>query len=299
MIFFFLFLLVSADSFAYFVDEVDPHANKKTFNEMSLTQFGDFAKNWHLVTVRFRKDSGEMRFTFANPSAWKTMRANSVDFKKGAVFAKISIITAPDPAFESSAAPSGAKRVQFMVKDAKKYKETDGWGYALFKGDGLTFPGEPKPVILACHACHQLVPERGFVFSQPADLASLSTAMGKASPHLPPSAKGVSFETVSVEALPEQVRALLDPNVTQVRKLRSVITKHVFYGTLDEIRPTLLLENQKTDLPILLLSDDLEQFSILATPRGPGKACSAGSKSMVFHKKSTSDRAVVSEPFCL
>src|SRR5690606_7721422 len=72
--------------------------------------------------------------------------------------------------FESSAVPSLSRRTQFMVRDTKKHKETDGWGYALFHTTGLIFDQDPKVQTAACVACHRLVPHRGYVFSQPMEL---------------------------------------------------------------------------------------------------------------------------------
>src|SRR6185437_3765393 len=139
-------------------------------DEMSgytLHQFGDFEKNWHLVTVRFRKDTGEMRFVYANESAWRTLLEGKTDYPDGAVFGKVAVMTQEDTAFPASAVPSGARRVQFMVRNSAKHATTDGWGYALFNAYGKRFPDKPDTQPIACAACHRLVRERGEVFSQP------------------------------------------------------------------------------------------------------------------------------------
>jgi len=137
-----------------------------TMNGYSLQQFGDFQKNWHLVTVRFRQDTNEMRFTYANDLAWDTLKAGKVDFPNGAVFGKVGVMTKPDPAFVSSVVPGGARRIQFMVRDVKKHSRDDGWGYALFDVQGKVFPDHGRQAVQACVACHHIVPDRGFVFSQ-------------------------------------------------------------------------------------------------------------------------------------
>lgn len=141
--------------------EKDEFAGRTQMNGHELKEFAGFERNWKLVTVRFRKDTGEMRFTYANDLAWKALMSGATDYPKGSVFAKIGLATLEDPSFASSAVPSGARRYQFMVRDKTKYSETDGWGYALFDANGKTFPGEPKEASLACAACHHIVPERG------------------------------------------------------------------------------------------------------------------------------------------
>ena len=101
-------------------------------NGFALQDYADFQKKWPLVTVRFRKDTGELRFTYANDIAYKALKKGATEYPDGAVFAKIGIMTEEDPAFTSSAVPSGARRFQLMVHDAKKFPETHGWGFALF-----------------------------------------------------------------------------------------------------------------------------------------------------------------------
>lgn len=116
------------------------------------------------MTVRYRTDSKELRFTYANDLAWKQMNSSQPTYTDGAIFAKVGIIAEKDPA-SSSEVPSGAKRFQFMVRDRKKYRTTNGWGYALFDDKGKVFNEDIKQKTLACAACHNMVPERDFVFS--------------------------------------------------------------------------------------------------------------------------------------
>src|SRR4051812_4515226 len=55
-----------------FASEKEPATE---MNGHSLREFVGFEKNWKLVTVRFRKDTGELRFTYANDLAWKNLKA--------------------------------------------------------------------------------------------------------------------------------------------------------------------------------------------------------------------------------
>jgi hypothetical protein len=144
-------------------------------NGIKMSQFPGFAEKWHLVTVRYRKDSNEMRFTYANDLAWKSLQSLKPNYPDGAVFAKIGMMSEADPSFPSSVVPSGAKRFQFMVRDKAKYSDTDGWGYALFDDRGRLFNDDVKIRTQACVACHRIVPERDFVFSRKAQLDSMPT----------------------------------------------------------------------------------------------------------------------------
>lgn len=118
-------------------------AGQTSMNGYSLKQFPNFIKNFHFVTVRYRKDTSEMRLTYANDKAWGALLAGGTHYSDGAVFAKIGIMTKQDPAFTSSVVPSGGKRYQLMVMHHKKHAATDGWGYALFDMDGKTFGQDP------------------------------------------------------------------------------------------------------------------------------------------------------------
>ena len=103
-------------------------AKNLTMSGYTFNDYRDFQKNWKLVTVRYRKDTDEMRFTYANDLAYSTLMSGKTDYPDGAVFAKIGFKTEPDPAFSSSAVPSGIRRYQFMVRDSKKHTSTNGWG---------------------------------------------------------------------------------------------------------------------------------------------------------------------------
>lgn len=243
------------------VKSQDTQQAGREMNGITLSQFRDFEKNWQLVTSRFRRDSGEMRITYANDIAWKAMQAGATDYPDGAVFAKIGLMTEDDPDFTSSAVPSGAKRYQFMVRDKKKFAETMGWGYAIFTPDGRTiFSKEDEHIeSLACSACHEMVPHRGYVFSQPMALAA-----GNSGHPAPKTAswKLTSFSTVKVTTLPALVRSHMPPGTTEIRRVRGAFEKNVFGGTMGEIRPTLIKEVMRTRVPAALVSDKSSLFSL-------------------------------------
>lgn len=275
--------------------EVVAGANEtsKSMHGIKLADYGDFEKKWKLVTVRFRKDTGELRFTYANGLAWKHLKKlsekensppGSVEkmpiesYPRGAVFAKVGIKTADDPAFVSSAVPSGVRRVQFMVRDEKKFAETDGWGYALFDSAGSTFPGDLKQASMACAACHKIVPDRGYVFSQ--FMTGLAPAKSQEAPK-EKSAGGelgrIKFETKAAGSLPEHVQIQLPPKTEVVRMVVGEITKHVFPGTLDEIRPALTQEAVRSGNPTILFSQqkDSVYYSIVYSTKTRG-SCADG-----------------------
>ena len=244
-------------------------SGQPTMNDIRFEDYQGFEEKWKLVTIRFRKDTNEVRIVYANPVAWKALLAGSTDYPDGAIFSKIGLGTQEDPAFRSSEIPSGARRFQFMVRDKKKYKETDGWGYAIFNGQGVTGGGNPMRDAIACNACHRIVPERGLVFSVPAELSSRPGAdkkPGTLASHY------FDFQDRGVEALPAELRRNVPSRYHNVRLLLGEIQKSLFQGTLDEIRPTLAAEAVAKNLPAALVSADQKSY-VLVFPSSTETEC--------------------------
>jgi hypothetical protein len=63
---------------------------------------------------------------------------------------------------QSFVAGQPKNRVQFMVKDSRKYASTGGWGFAHFD-DGK--PAD-EAVHNTCFSCHETVKARDFVFNR-------------------------------------------------------------------------------------------------------------------------------------
>ena len=228
-------------------------------NDIKFNDYKDFTKTWHLVTVRYRTDSKELRFTYANELAWKQMNSRQPAYSEGAIFAKVGMITEKDPAFSSSEVPSGAKRFQFMVRNEKKYKATNGWGYALFDDKGKIFNEDVKQKTLACAACHNMVPARNFVFSRPMNLNFGSNYLEL---EQKPTSGGISFEQKTKGTFPVSFQKNLNKESKSVNSLEGNLKKNYFSGTLDEVIP-LLLENTKKQRQTSSLYIDEQNYSIV------------------------------------
>jgi hypothetical protein len=60
----------------------------------------------------------------------------------------------------------GARKVLgVMQKDARKYKDTGGWGFEAFKADSKTERAVGKNASTACFQCHTAQKNNDFVFS--------------------------------------------------------------------------------------------------------------------------------------
>ncbi len=288
--------------------ETTAATDELVMNDIRLSDYLDFSQKWPLVTVRYRTDTTELRFTYANPLANAVLQVGGTEYPDGAVFAKIGMMTADDPEFFSSKVPSGAKRFQFMVRDKAKYAATGGWGYAVFPARlPLSVPTETQikadvATAQARFACHEIVKDRGYVFSQPANLRATYSMLTES---LPPvtavkAAPALRFVNFDVAALPEAIRRRLPGLVNQVRFLEGNIRKHVFRGTLGVLRPTLIAEASLTRQPAVFMAENQRDFTIVIPINGTtlpdGKTCPEGQKA--FSTYSSADFTNITENFC-
>jgi hypothetical protein len=86
--------------------------------------------------------------------------ANGKPFPDGAMMAKVewSKQTNPAPPYAVTV-PGKLNDISFMVKDSKRFPDTDGWGYAQFRYDTASgrftpFGNGPAFAKAACHNCH-------------------------------------------------------------------------------------------------------------------------------------------------
>ncbi len=245
---------------------VSDYSGKDEMNGIAWKTFKNFPEKWELVTIRFRKDTGEMRITYANPIAMKALKEGKTDYPDGSVFAKTGIHTGVDPQFISSVVPKGIRRYQIMVKNRKSYATTNGWGYALFDPEGKSFNEDPKITQDACYACHTIVENRGDVFSQH---FSTTRYVKPIFTQDEKKVNSINYVTKAVSMLPAQIKTQVPSWAKEVRWVEiEILRKHVFQGTLDEMKPLLEHESLKSKLPAIFASKDEKRFVLVF----PGKS---------------------------
>jgi hypothetical protein len=137
--------------------------------------FGEFKgyDAWQVISASLPGDG--IKVVVGNPLMIKTYAggfpANGQAVPEGAVMAKLIWSVKDNPSLPGGAKVTDTlKRVQFMVKDAKRFPDTDGWGYADFAYDtpSGTFTGVGNGAAFAkaaCHQCHIRAKARDYVFS--------------------------------------------------------------------------------------------------------------------------------------
>jgi hypothetical protein len=125
-------------------------------------------RDWRLISVAHEAgDFNDLRAVLGNDIAIKTYREATLPFPDGTIIARVAwqyVASAENNKVfgrPQSFVAGPPTNVQFMVKDAKKYASTGGWGFAQFND------GKPADVkVQACYSCHVPVKARDFVFTR-------------------------------------------------------------------------------------------------------------------------------------
>ncbi len=127
--------------------------------------------NWRMIGVSHRLDKKSLRVILGNTTAVDFARSGKTGaWPDGSVLAKLVWKDRVHPDWDTAIVPGAMQHAEFMIKDAKKYRKTGGWGFARWLGT------EQKPYATdgsadqECFACHTKVKNSDYVFTQPATL---------------------------------------------------------------------------------------------------------------------------------
>ena len=133
-------------------------------------------ENWQVVAIS--QDGGLLAAILANPVMIAAYRAgvpgNGKSFPDGSRMAKIHWNPKKLETFPAATVPGTLHDVDFMVKDSKRFADSGGWGWAVFKYEALSgrfTPGTsadapPQGNDAKCgFACHTIVKTRDYVFT--------------------------------------------------------------------------------------------------------------------------------------
>lgn len=143
---------------------------------LALAEFSGY-EDWAVVTVDHTDKL--VKVVLGNPLIMDAFRAgipgNGSPFPDGSMMAKVEWHpkTSADVPYEV-VVPGAAYALEFMVKDAERFADSGGWGYALFVPDaasGTYQPGTlthspPQGNDARCGAaCHTIVKGKDYVFT--------------------------------------------------------------------------------------------------------------------------------------
>jgi hypothetical protein len=142
---------------------------------LSFSEFRGY-EGWQAISVS--RNEKVMAMILGNPAMIDAYRAgipeNGKPVPDGAKMAKIHWTAKPNDFFPDSIVPGTLMNVDFMVKDAKRFANSGGWGYAVFDYDAAsatfkpgTMSGKPPQGNDAkCgFACHTAAKARDYVFT--------------------------------------------------------------------------------------------------------------------------------------
>jgi cytochrome P460 len=143
---------------------------------LAFSEFKGY-EDWQVVSTSHSDEL--VAVILANPEMIDAYRAgtpgNGKPFPDGAKMAKIHWTPKKNQYFPETTVPGPQHDVDFMVKDSKRFADSGGWGWAVFKYDTAsdTFtPGTladkpPQANDAKCgFACHTVVETRDYVFTE-------------------------------------------------------------------------------------------------------------------------------------
>ena len=126
-------------------------------------------RDWRVISLSHRTDNDSMRAILGNDVAIEAARAgNTNPWPDGAALGKVVWKQTAKEHWPTAIAPREFVHAEFMFKDAAKWADTGGWGYARWKGEQLTPHGEDAGFAQECVGCHTPVKDRDYVFTTPA-----------------------------------------------------------------------------------------------------------------------------------
>ena len=133
--------------------------------------FSDFRgyESWQYVSASITDD--RVKIIAGNPAMIAAYNEGFPDHGKsvpdGAVLSKVQWAKKPSPEFPSKVTvPGDLKEVEFMVKDSKRFSDSNGWGYAEFIYDAAAGTFKPLGTGAKCGtACHTLAAKKDYVFT--------------------------------------------------------------------------------------------------------------------------------------
>jgi hypothetical protein len=144
----------------------------KAKNGISFSEISGY-ETWPVIAPSRRTDNNELRIILGNTTMINAYRegvpGNGKPFPEGSVIVKIGWSEKKSPDFPAAFVPDDLKRVEFIMKDSKRFPDTSGWGYARFLYDVKTSTFSPygKDTSFAqeCYQCHTIVKGKDFIFT--------------------------------------------------------------------------------------------------------------------------------------
>jgi len=130
-------------------------------------------ESWKPISTTDRGDNYTFRFILGNEIAVRAAQSGKISpWPDGARFAKVTWQQQPGP--DGLLHPGKFVQVELMVKDAQRYKDTEGWGWGRWRGLDLKPYGTDARFVNECTSCHQPMRGNDYVYTLPITAAAVS-----------------------------------------------------------------------------------------------------------------------------
>lgn len=128
-------------------------------------------KDWPIISSSHREDNKTLRVILGNSTAIKAARSgNTNPWPDGSILGKLVWKDSSHEKWEKATIPGKFVHAEFMIKDAKKYPGTGGWGFARWKGLDQKPYGKDASFVNECYTCHLPVKDNDYVFTHPSSM---------------------------------------------------------------------------------------------------------------------------------
>jgi hypothetical protein len=129
--------------------------------------------DWEPLSFSDRGDNNTFRFVLGNDIAVRAAQAGNVSpWPDGTRFAKVA--WQQTLGSDGLIHPGRFVQVELMIKDAQRYRDTDGWGWARWVGLDLKAYGKDARFVSECTGCHLPVRGDDFVYTLPFSSAQIA-----------------------------------------------------------------------------------------------------------------------------
>jgi hypothetical protein len=154
-------LIVACLAFAPLAAQaVDPAPNGIAFPEGY--------KDWRVIASSHRTDNHSLRVILGNDVAIAAARSGRTDpWPDGSVLGKLVWKDSQHAHWPAATVPGDFVHAEFMLKDAERFADTGGWGFARWLGSAQTPYGEDAGFSQECFGCHTPMKDNDYVFTAP------------------------------------------------------------------------------------------------------------------------------------
>ncbi len=125
-------------------------------------------RTWQVIASSHREDNKTLRVILGNDVAIRAVQADETrPWPDGSILGKLVWKDTAHPSWEKATVPGEFVHAEFMAKDADKYRDTGGWGFARWTGLDRKPYGEDAAFVQECFSCHTPVKDNDYVFTHP------------------------------------------------------------------------------------------------------------------------------------